>query len=70
MQDVFNPHFLSLSHQILGSKARVFSASGGRRATDWAMGTQCPLQKHAVLQELSCGFLTYYFAFIEVSAVQ
>lgn len=45
-------------------------AAGGEPLTGPQVGTQCPLQKHAVLQELSCGFLTYYFAFIEVSAVQ
>ena len=38
VQDVFNLYFLSLSHQILSSKAWIFSASSGRRATDGATG--------------------------------
>lgn len=39
-QDVFNPYFLRLSHQILSLKSWVFSdaASSGRRATDSATG--------------------------------
>lgn len=68
-QDVFISNFLRLSHAILGSKAWRGQQWEESHVTWSQVGTQCRLQKHAMLWN-SILLLTYYFAFIEVSTVQ
>lgn len=71
-QYVCNSYFLRLSHQILSWKAWVFLWSCCQWEeihVTWPLMTHtCSLGEHAILWGLNSG--SYYFAFIEVSAVQ